>query len=302
MKLLIILALVLPLALMNSCKEDSNPLPSDNQITLSSFSPTSGYSNSQVTLYGKNFLSDSLVNVHFGDKPAKIISQSNDSIVVQVPDSLLGEVKIIIYYKHAIFIYGTKFEVKKSFFDYSGLSKYEILFNNLHIIYRDYYNQRQNIEPPSSSDISKELFNYRQTFKSQYNLILSKMNLNEYYMSTSSNYYSIFKLNFKVDELNKKIIYLDFEIKAVTRWEQTPSIQEYYSMKLYLNNVATEFYPDSLILIILSGKDMNSFISNLYFSQNGTYYYGSKFSEYIHEIKQLLPSTDSTSLTIKIYK
>ncbi|MBM2816045.1 MAG: hypothetical protein HW421_2807 [Ignavibacteria bacterium] len=300
MKSILIIALLFTFAILNSCKEDSNPLPSENKITVSTFSPTSGYANSQVTLYGKNLLLDSLVNVFFNDKTAKIISKSNDSLVIFVPDSLQGEVRISIQFSKNKYVYGTKFVVQKPFFDYSGLNRFEMLFKNLHIIYRDYYYYQYKFDPPYSSEYFSELYNYRKNFTGNFTLKITELNQNEFNMSCDG-YLLSSNLKFKVDEANKKIIYLDYkEFGRVVNTD--PYITETWSMKINLRDVTAEFYPDSLIQISLVGKGINSFIDTLNFTKNGANNRPYHHDYYIREIKQLLPSTDSTSLIFKIYK
>ncbi|TAL70775.1 MAG: hypothetical protein EPN82_01390 [Bacteroidetes bacterium] len=122
-KILIALFVILSFV---SCSE--NPQEPDKQypLILKSFTPESGCIGSSIIIYGQHFVTDSVKFISINGKQAKIISFSDDSILVIIPSTEFGRYGITIKSKDRTYYSEKMFEVidcqfqLTSFFPKSG--------------------------------------------------------------------------------------------------------------------------------------------------------------------------------------
>ncbi len=269
---------------------------------LTSFSPKSGYPGDKVYLYGKNFLSDSVLSVTFNNFSSTITSITDNCITVTVPFS--GPLKALIHVnsKSYTLSYADTFNVyddgKIHLTDFNSIS---IRIINFHVLYSQYSKWFNYPNDSGSSDTSWVLYNYSASdgVTSFFNYDFQDTSKIRYYYQIGPNWIPIFVNLYKSDV--SKSIFGKVDLQCChTRYKDANT--ELTTLSLFLHDVPYSITREG-IAISIKGKTLSSIVDSVESSTQTSYSYSPKYhGERFEGIKQLLEYTDSSEVIIRIYK
>jgi len=129
-------ALALICIFIFSCEDKSIVNPQNDEFKITRISSQSGFEGSAITLYGKNLKSSSFAAIEIGGYQAKIISLTDDSLVILVPQLPVGSHKFEILSKANKIMFLTDFDINLNHdFKINNISSTTGYVNSLVVLY-----------------------------------------------------------------------------------------------------------------------------------------------------------------------
>ncbi|MEI6089233.1 MAG: IPT/TIG domain-containing protein [bacterium] len=301
------LALALICISMFSCGEKSVITPLVEDFKITTFSPASGFTASDITLFGENLDKDSIVSVAFGDQTAEILSRSNDSLIVKVPRIAVGKFDITVKTKTQSYLYDKQFEVLllENVLDFTKFTYYEVSVKGLNVKYdkvHTWHGGNPQTDPPGTTHDTLTDPAYSVEHKSTTIYKIEEYEANNFVLSekTLSPPFGIYSLHFEIDK--KKNKFVTFKLS----WQSG----NYYDANSYcrsfgfdLSNVIYTVSDDlSTVSVLLNNVEMKSSMSNFRYSNLTSNTTGSHYNSYENIFLELLGINDDATIEIKFTK
>lgn len=273
-----------------------NPYP----ISISSFSPSSGYNGAKVILYGNNFSSNNIYSVAFDDKEAQIEKVTDDSISVFVPQNISGKVKIKLNCQADTLIYKDLFEVlgPAPKIDLKQFNKYSFNFYNINVShhYHDDYINYPN--PTVSSDRYDSLYYYSTGYKNSLftkidSISPNEFNLNENFNPDESH------VNYNIDLINQKVISLHIFVDRFNDAGLDTKEHKWFIYDITLTDIPFVLNNDSSITINLKCNELKSHLQSFVYESHGTYDFTNTHDKY-YDVYYIFGYPDSTSFVFTL--
>jgi len=282
-----------------------------NDFKITTFSPIAGFVKSQITLYGENLNKYSDLSVKIGSQTAEIVSQSNDSITIKIPEAEPGLYDIIVNIKSKSLAYKTKFEVlnRPLIDDLTQIKSFSILVNGLDIKYIYY---TSHTDYPYGGGSSRDTLidsAFKASYKNSHELIIenadkSKFNLTERYGTPWGTAFSTCK--FETDIINKKLKNLEYKTYSFSQFSASNGLVT-TTMDLILNLSEIKFdISDNELMIsgIIHKQDISTNMTKFYYHYLQEYHHDYRPTSSTSEktMMELLGINDDATIEIKFTK
>jgi len=254
---------------------------------LNYYSPKKCYTEQTVTIFGRNLTQKNNINVLFNNVNAEIYFKSNDFLLVKVPNIDDGFYSISLLNGNDTLFYKDLFEVLKPI-DVSAMKHCKIEMSNLYCITYNSYSRYA-----SGSPYSYHWFDTINNYKKE---LLH--NLSDYSEPSKNNhkFYMSFLDYVEFELLERQNIINNFYFTTF-KGEGNSDYWMEYTYDVKISNVSCKTLSDSLILIELTGKEINNKFFKLKYEETEEDDVGHSTTN--HSIKKL-EITDSTKIKLII--